>query len=53
MFIAMPMVVFQQAKDMKLDPGLFFVSIIAIYLLFKYYLKIDNESYLEKIKSFI
>jgi hypothetical protein len=31
----MPMVVFEQAKDMKLDPGLFFVSIIAVYVLFK------------------
>ena len=27
----MPMVIFQQAKDMKLDPGLFFVSVIGIY----------------------
>lgn len=53
MFIAMPMVVFQQAKDMKLDSGLFFVSIIALYLLFKYYLRLDNESYLQKVKSFI
>lgn len=31
MFYAMPMVIFQQAKDMKLDPGLFFVSAIGIY----------------------
>jgi hypothetical protein len=31
MFYAMPMVIFQQAKDMKLDPGLFFVSVIGIY----------------------
>jgi hypothetical protein len=31
MFYAMPMVIFQQAKDMKLDPGLFFVSCIGIY----------------------
>lgn len=53
MFITMPMIVFQQAKDMKLDPWLFFVSIIAIYLLFKYYIKLDNESYLHKIKNFV
>ncbi len=53
MFISMPMIVFQQAKDMKLDSWLFFVSIIAVYLLFKYYIKLDNESYLEKIKSFL
>ncbi|EKE27330.1 MAG: hypothetical protein ACD_3C00223G0007 [uncultured bacterium (gcode 4)] len=34
MFYAMPMVIFQQAKDMKLDPGLFFVSVIWIYLIY-------------------
>jgi hypothetical protein len=50
MFISMPMVVFQQAKDMKLDPGLFFVSIISLYLLYRYYLKLDNVNYLENIK---
>ena len=33
LFISMPMVVFQQAKDMKLDTGLFFISIITLYLL--------------------
>jgi hypothetical protein len=31
----MPMVVFQQAKDMKLDEGLFFVTLITIYLVYK------------------
>ena len=31
MFYAMPMVIFQQAKDMKLDPGLFFISVIGVY----------------------
>ena len=34
-FISMPMIVFQQAKDMKLDPWLFFISIIAFYVLYK------------------
>ncbi len=29
-FMAMPMVIFQQAKDMKLDPGLFGISVIAL-----------------------
>lgn len=53
LFIAMPMIVFQQAKDMKLDPGLFFVSITAVYLLYKYYIKLDNEKYLDKVKEFI
>ncbi len=52
-FIALPMIVFQQAKDMKLDPGLFFISIIALYLLFKYYLRLNNKSYLEKVKWFV
>jgi hypothetical protein len=33
----MPMIVFQQAKDMKLDAGLFFISIIALYMLFEFY----------------
>ena len=33
-FYSMPMVVFQQAKDMKLDPGLFFVSVIALTSLY-------------------
>ncbi|PID86386.1 hypothetical protein CSB08_00165 [Candidatus Gracilibacteria bacterium] len=36
-FISMPMVIFQQAKDMKLDPGLFFVSLIAIYMFYYLY----------------
>ena len=44
LFIALPMVVFQQAKDMKLDIGLFFVSIISIYLLYKYILKETNKT---------
>jgi hypothetical protein len=33
----MPMIVFQQAKDMKLDAGLFFISITALYMLFEFY----------------
>ena len=33
-FCSMPMVVFQQAKDMKLDPALFGVSIISLLLVF-------------------
>ena len=38
LFISLPMIVFQQAKDMKLDSGLFFVSIIVVYLLYKVYI---------------
>lgn len=50
MFYAMPMVIFQQAKDMKLDPGLFFVSVIGIYgmislfLRYRDTLEVSNES---------
>ena len=36
-FISMPMVIFQQAKDMKLDEWLFFVTLIVIYLVYKVY----------------
>ena len=34
LFISLPMIIFQQAKDMKLDPGLFFMSISALYLMY-------------------
>jgi hypothetical protein len=34
-FYAMPMIVFQQAKDMKLDPTLFAITVAAIFLLFE------------------
>ncbi len=34
-FISMPMIIFQQAKDMKLDVGLFFFSLIVLYLTYK------------------
>ena len=51
-FISMPMIVFQQAKDMKLDAWLFFVSIIWIYILFKYMLNIHKQkNILEKITT--
>ena len=33
-FISLPMVVFQQAKDMKLDSALYFISVIALYILY-------------------
>lgn len=35
-FYAMPMVIFQQGKDMKLDPALFSISIAGIGALFMY-----------------
>ncbi len=37
--LSMPMVVFQQAKDMKLDPGLLFVTVISMYMIFYVFLK--------------
>lgn len=43
MFYAMPMVIFQQAKDMKLDPGLFFVSAIGIYGIIYLYLRYKDS----------
>ena len=42
-FISMPMVIFQQAKDMKLDIGLFFISVVAVYCLYKIILNRHNE----------
>ncbi len=38
-FLSMPMVIFQWAKDMKLDPGLFFISAISIYMTFYIFIK--------------
>lgn len=39
MFYSMPMIIFEQAKDMKLDPGLFFVSTIWLYLIYKLFVR--------------
>ena len=33
-YLAMPMTIFEQAKDQKLDPGLLFVSIIVLYMVY-------------------
>jgi Ca2+/Na+ antiporter len=43
-FISMPMIIFQQAKDMKLDPGLFFVSIIILYVVYKIFEKSEVKT---------
>ena len=55
MFYAMPMVIFQQAKDMKLDPGLFFVSVISvygiIYLLLEYKKSLEVDTDAEKAQE--
>lgn len=50
-FISMPMVIFQQAKDMKLDTGLFFLSVISIYSLFYLYHKKEKDVLLKTHKS--
>jgi hypothetical protein len=52
-FIAMPMFIFEQAKDMKLDPGLYFVSISAMYLILKLLLNTDETSFKNKFLSFL
>jgi len=46
-FIAMPMIIFEQAKDMKVDPGLYFISISALYITFKLFIS-DNS---DKLKN--
>ncbi len=54
-FISMPMIIFQQAKDMKLDSGLFFLSLIALYVTYKVFfthLYVKKQSILEKAKWF-
>lgn len=55
-FISMPMVIFQQAKDMKLDEWLFFISVIVIYIVIKVFKKSESKtnifnSILNKIKN--
>jgi hypothetical protein len=49
--LAMPMVVFQQAKDMKLDPGLLFVTVISMYMIFYVFLKYIGYKEEETITS--
>lgn len=42
-YVAMPMITFQLAKDMKLDPGLLFISSIALYLVYKIVPELKKE----------
>ncbi|MCD5380395.1 hypothetical protein LR004_00555 [Candidatus Gracilibacteria bacterium] len=51
LFISMPMIVFQQAKDMKLDAGLFFISITALYMLFEFYTNYRKNKEEKKLLS--
>lgn len=48
-FISLPMVVFQSMKDMKVDEWLFFITIIILYSLYKYFI-INKEKTEEKDK---
>lgn len=43
-FMSLPMIVFQQAKDMKLDPGLLGISALAVVALFIAFEKPDGKS---------
>lgn len=47
MIMSMPMVIFQQAKDMKLDTGLLFMTVIAMYMI--YYIFLKYIGYTEEI----
>lgn len=56
MFLSMPMVVFQQAKDMKLDPALFFLSAIVIYAtlyIFTKYLGYSDKQNIDGVEIMI
>jgi 4-hydroxybenzoate polyprenyltransferase len=47
-FASMPMVVFQLAKDMKIDPGLLFISSIALYIMYYLYTKFQSQKFTDK-----
>lgn len=53
LFIALPMVVFQTSKDMKVDEWLFFISIVVLYFIYKYYLLIKEWTKVNIIYIFI
>lgn len=50
-FASMPMITFQLAKDMKLDPGLLSMSAIALYIIYYCFLKIWWEKKYEWQKN--
>jgi hypothetical protein len=52
-FISMPMFIFEQAKDMKLDPGFYFISISALYITLKLLLSDYNDLFKNKIFIFL
>lgn len=52
-FIAIPMVWFQSTKDMKLDEWLFFITIIALFFLYKYFSLIREKKNISYLYLFI
>lgn len=52
-FVSMPMMIFQQAKDIKHDAGLFFLSIGVFYIVFELLKKSDLHEYKNKFLGFL
>jgi len=44
-FISLPMITFLSSKDMKVDAGLFFITVIALYSVIKYFLYEKDNSW--------
>lgn len=57
-FISLPMITFLTTKDMKVDAGLFFITVTSVFLLIKYYIfekdqKDNNSKKLSLIYIFV
>lgn len=52
-FIALPMVWFQSTKDLKLDEWLFFITIIALFFLYKYFILLKEKKSISIIYLFL
>lgn len=52
-FVSMPMMIFQQAKDMKHDAGLFFLSIGVFYIVFELLKNSDLHEYKNKFLGYL
>ncbi|MDD3793683.1 MAG: hypothetical protein PHI37_02640 [Candidatus Gracilibacteria bacterium] len=52
-FISLPMVGFQTTKDLKVDEGLFFISVVLLFFLYKYFLLLKNEKHISIYYLFI
>lgn len=53
LFITLPMVIFQTMKDMKVDQGLFFLSITTLYYLYLYYIRIKEDKKIPLLLIFV